>query len=390
MFVNPVNHFSYINSSFKPNNNSRASSPNLPPQKPDSVSFTSSQKSQNKQNIIDALLSLGFVGAPLIISVAAYKLMDKTQDPNQIFLPDGTFFMNTKDMTISSDNITADADSGLLKIKNAGIDLDPDRFDLTWPKQGVYKNFDGSVDIDLLNNKYIDRQNGIFIDPDHKISAILSQDGTFHNIVLPDEASAVNFDGASLSDNIFHKHNLTRSEYIEQFGHAPEDDPLYKDFDVSAKGYRITDPDDNRSYTQKIIDFLNPLTPDARYNNLYDKSKQYDIFGREILTIHDSSGITRVAVDENFADTFSKYNFSNEDLGKLAQYFNEVNLKNYIIDYEPDFAKFVETPHLEDFLSDSDLPTDLNIDYLDIDDDADEALQGWSAFFKSLFQSDED
>lgn len=388
MFVNAVNPFSYINSSSKPNNNSRLNSPNLPPQKPDSVSFTSSQKSQYKQNIIDKLLAIGFVGAPLIISVAAYKLMDKTQDPNQIFLPDGTFFMNTKDMTISSDNITADADLGLLKIKNAGIDLDPDRFDFTCPEQGVYKNFDGSVDIDLLNNKYIDKQNGIFIDPEHKISAILSQDGTFHNIVLPDDASAVHFDGASVSDNVFHKQNLTRSEYIEKFGHAPEDDPLYEELDALAAGSRITDPDDNRSYTQKIIDFFNPLTPDARYNNLYDKSKQYDIFGREILTVHDISGTTRVAVDENFVNTFSKSQFSDEEFGKLAQYYNEVNLKNYIIDYEPDFSKFVETPHLEEFLSDTDNQIDLGPDFDNDDDNATE--HGFFAFLKSLFQSDED
>lgn len=99
--------------------------------------------------------------------------------------------------------------------------------------------------------------------------------------------------------------------------------------------------------------FFNPLSPDGKVNNLYDKTKSYDIFGREILTINRLDGsISKVAIDENLKGVLDKYHLKEDSLGEIADFFDKIKLKEYLLEYHPaesfDFSMHFDT--LQEFL----------------------------------------
>lgn len=160
----------------------------------DKVTFSSKFDSQKvKDNITDGLAVIGFVGTPLVCSILLGNALAKhiPQDDN-IFLSDGTYVCNVKDFQLESSKVFADADDGILKIKDSPIDIDASKVDYADPLRGIYKNFDGSVDIDLLHQKYIDTNNGIFVDVPNGISKI-ADNGQIKDMPL------INFEGSSMS-----------------------------------------------------------------------------------------------------------------------------------------------------------------------------------------------
>lgn len=160
----------------------------------DSVTFSSKPDSEiQKNNLVDALEVIGFVGTPVVSSILiGTELMKHSPQDDKIFLSDGTYFCDVNELTLKSDKVFADADDGILKIKDSPIDIDASKVDYADPIRGIYKNFDGSVDIDLLHQKYIDTNNGIYVDVQNGISKII-ENGEIKELPL------INFEGSSMS-----------------------------------------------------------------------------------------------------------------------------------------------------------------------------------------------
>lgn len=301
------------------------------------VSFHGVEKKNKTKDVLSDLAAIGIIGAPFVLSIGAGCYVMNKMNPEDIFLPDGTYFMSTEQM--KTPVITADTDEGILKIEGTPIDIDASKYDIADIEHGIFKNFDGSVDIDLANNKYIDMDKGVIIDPEHNLSFIKDTSGSMHNLILPDLHS-LNFKGASMGTSNPIPWKQTRQEYIQDNNSKPEDD--FRDIFSGDKRIphsatdRVVDPDDNRKLAQKIIDFFNPLSPDSRFSNLYDKTKSYDMFGREILTISKPDGsISKVAIDEDLKTVLDKYNLKEDSLGEIADFFDKIKLKEYLLEYHP-------------------------------------------------------
>ena len=318
------------------------------------VSFHGVEKKNKTKDVLSDLAAIGIIGAPFVLSIGAGCYVMNKMNPKDIFLPDGTYFMSTEQM--KTPVITADTDEGILKIEGTPIDIDASKYDIADIEHGIFKNFDGSVDIDLANNKYIDMHKGVIIDPEHNLSFIKDASGEIHNLVLPD-LNSPNFEGASIGTvNPVHLRQ-TREEYINQHHSKPEDDlsNIYSDNNriPNSASDRVVEPDDNRNLAQKIMDFFNPLSPDSRVNNLFDRSKNYDVFGREILTISKPDGsISKVAIDEDLKAVLDKYHLKEESLGEIADFFDKIKLKEYLLEYHPveslDFGVHIDS--LQEFL----------------------------------------
>lgn len=317
------------------------------------VSFGGKINKEKIKDVAGDLAAIGIIGAPLVLSIAGGAYMMKHMDVKDIFLPDGTYLMSVDEL--KTDKITANAEEGILKIEGTPIDIDASRYDIADIEKGVFKNFDGSVDIDLANNKYIDLEHGVIIDPDSQVSFIQNTDGVFENVALP-ALNSPNFKGASMHEpNPVHI-APSREEYIHRHGFAPEDSPYIKNLPNEKKipndyGDKIAVPNDNRTVSQKIIDFFNPLKGHEEYP--YDHSKSYDIFGREIVTIEKADGsISKVAIDENLQAVLDKFNLKTDSLGEISDFCEKIKMKEYLLEYHPaEVPTFTaHSEHLNEFL----------------------------------------
>ena len=191
----------------------------------DTVSFTSKTDSRKEENnLVDALATIGFVGIPLVSSIIiGTELMKHSPKGNEIFLSDGSYLCNVKDLKLESDKVIADADDGIFKVEGTGIDINPDRFsghgDIFDPEHGIYRTADGSIDIDLLNNKYIDTHNGIFVDPDEKISTLVDEDGEVKHFVLPSFAGYQTWPYPLVTRN--DDDSIGEEGFLEKFANSP-------------------------------------------------------------------------------------------------------------------------------------------------------------------------
>lgn len=334
---NKQNDTNNLNKTFAPQPNFNNNKTDFFTKSADKISFIGAEKKSKTQDVLSDLAAVGIIGAPLVLSIGAGSYLMNKMNPKDIFLPDGTYFMSTDQM--KTPVITADADEGILKIEGTPIDIDANKYDIADFEHGIFKNLDGSVDIDLANNKYIDIENGIIVDPEHNLSFIKDGAGAIHNLTLPD-LSSPNFEGSSIGiENQIHL-RPTREEYIQQHLSKPENDynNIYNDENriPHSTADRLIDPNDNRTLTQKLADFFNPLSPDSRINNLYDNSKSYDVFGREILTISKPDGsISKVGIDENLKAVLDKYHLKEDSLGEIADFFDKIKLKEYLLEYHP-------------------------------------------------------
>ena len=261
------------------------------------------------------MAAIGIIGAPLVLSIAASSYAMRNMDVKDIFLPDGSYLMSIDDLKIETDKITADADDGIFKVEGTPIDIDASKYDYADVANGVFKNYDGSVDIDLANNKYIDFKNGIFVNPESKMSLVRLSDGSLHNMPLPD-LNSPNFKGASMSFNYSSREPDTRQEFIDKHNIRPEDQ--------HGSSYESVIPNDNRNLGQKFVDWFK-LVP-----RKYDDTKEYDLFGRELMTIHKKDGsILKIAIDEKLQPIIDKYDLKENSINELSEFFDAIKLKNY-------------------------------------------------------------
>ncbi len=317
-------------------NNSIDPNPKLTEANMQKRGFTKVDKSSN---IVEALQVVGFVGGAFALSLGVAMLLADGGDPNYIFLPDGSAFMNLKEQRLQTSNIIADGDDGIFKMKNTPLKLDARNYEISLPEKGIYKKFDGSVDIDLMHNKYIDKEHGIFVDPEHNISAFINKNGKMQNLVIPDINAKVSFQQSPqdsqkwTGEHITYKpETITRHDFIEQFGMTPE---RYAAEHDGHTGYTRILPDDTRSAFDKLKDFiLNKDTDD----------KNYDIFGREIIKLEDNNGnISHVALDERLQTFVKEHGFNEEDINKISNFIDTIHLKEYLVKYEPNYANLIDT-----------------------------------------------
>lgn len=318
------------------------------------VSFGREINKEKIKDVASDLAAIGMIGGTFVLSIAACSHAMNNMDVKHIFLPDGTYLTSVD--KLKTGNITADTTEGILKIKGTPIDIDASRYDFADIEKGVFKNYDGSVDIDLANNKYIDIEHGVIVDPESQVSFIKNAEGVFENAALP-AVDSPNFLGSSMSANQSPPRlPISREEYIEKHGIAPENEPHLKDMPkerLIPKDYwdKITVPNDNRSTSQKIVDFFNPFSGQGRYP--YDHSKSYDIFGREIVTITKPNGsVSKVAIDENLQAVLDKYHLKTDSLGEIADFCEKLKMKEYLLEYHPAYVhEFVpHTENLTEFL----------------------------------------
>ena len=184
------------------------------------ISFCGKDKNDN---LADSLAIIGLVGGTTLLSIAAGVAMAKDEDIEEIFADEDGYTIDNNDLSVKSDKVIADADDGIFKVEGTGIDINPDRFsghgDIFDPEHGIYRTADGSIDIDLLNNKYIDTHNGIFVDPDEKISTLVDEDGEVKHFVLPSFAGYQTWPYPLVTRN--DDDSIGEEGFLEKFANSP-------------------------------------------------------------------------------------------------------------------------------------------------------------------------
>lgn len=95
----------------------------------------------------------GFKGAALfLIPLIAAAALAKGQNPDDIFLPDGTYVGRVDELFVNTK-----------KAEELGFDLNPDNYEIKDISNGVFKDFNTGTKIDFLEGKYINPQKIIFL-----------------------------------------------------------------------------------------------------------------------------------------------------------------------------------------------------------------------------------
>lgn len=229
------------------------------------VSFSGKKYDDAKENLMNALRIAGFVGVPFLCSVTMAAAIAKQQNPEKIFLSDGSFFANASDLAKRQDEVLIDRENKSFQAKDAGIDLNPERFDFVNVRKGIYKNYDGSADINLSENKYIDRENGIFIDEKDKMS-LIENDGIYQNVLLPSFKSGY----------------PTRPEDPRWYGHSSPITNDDRNDDIPEHSHEF----DDREIVASVLD---------KYNNLLPPD---DMFNRQMQKVSDTYGLNQTFIAE--------------------------------------------------------------------------------------------
>jgi len=286
------------------------------------VSFTGTSK---KENLGDSLAMIGLVGGATLLSITAGVAMAKGEDVDEIFLDNDGYSVNTGEQSVNSDKVIADADDGIFKVEGTGIDIDRVRFqgegDIFDPENGVYRTADGSVDIDLLNNKYVDTQNGIFVDPEHNVSSLVDSSGEVKHFALPTFGSG------------YPTNQWADSRWSE-----------------------------NQAYWAR------------RDATLQSNDDTKDLFGREITPATDEAGHTYLTtVPSSMPEVFKSFNLSSSVVQDYTQTANSNNFTSYLQENFPNFkgSALSETSPGDDELGEGG----------NVSDDSDDHLSDHSTLF---------
>ena len=324
--------------------------------KSNEVSFKSSDIKQD----VGVALTVGTAFlAPLLIGLS----LAKHQQPEDIFTYDGQYLGSADKLYVNK-----------LEAEKLGIDLNPERFKgpdcFSDPINGIYKNEEKGIDIDLKAGKYIDMEKGIFVQPESQTSVIFTG-GDVVPVILPSPvpsfsgASVINGSGVS-SEPMRIKSN--REEYVkthdgkgpEEFDNAPwtydklEDIKTYADVDIITSalfehmgspvhnGYY---PSDRRSIGEKFFDALSFKSPQDDYI--------HDYWGRDIVKVNDALGKPHyVALSEDLAQRVHDEHISYETVQSFVSHCAEHPIKTYISEnYLNDLNNMHSlNPSMENFL----------------------------------------
>ncbi len=286
----------------------------------------------SKRDMLNNVLAGGGIAALAAIPVVSAIAFTKHQNPEEIFLSDGTYLGHVNDFK-------ADDEAA----HNAGIDLSNDRFTFKDPINGVFKNPEKGIDINFTQGKYIDPENGIFMDKSTGMSAVYN-DGHFDPVAIPD----VNFTGyydPSAPVFIPKQYPLTipREEFIKEHGMPPEE--FYNNIRPDSPEIGFT-PIDRRSVFEKVMDWFNDESPNKG-----------DYWGREVIKVKDHAGNPHdVPLSDELSDIIHDRHMSYEDVQKFITYQAENPIEGYIRENAPQYLSdynLINKPHMDDFLAEA-------------------------------------
>ena len=362
--------------------------------KSNDVSFKGIDKekvSKVKQNIVEALPAVAFVGAPVLFSLGMTVALARAQNPEQIFLSDGTYFADASELRGPNDNIVVDVANNTFKMKNAGIDINPDRFDYIDEENGIYENAEKGIYINLSKDdfKYIDPENGILIDKEAGLCSAVNSDGELEDIVVPDpisfgahEHAGKYWDQGGI-DQVHEKSReypwwaKNREQFKDAHGMTPEEyfgeKATEQDLHMGV-GYGKIRPNDNRTTLQKLKDYFSDKDNGDPSTVGFDHTKAYDIFGRRVVDVQDKAGaIHRLSLTDEVDSLLRTEKIDDDTFVKLMQFANEHKLENYVtvnypefIQYLPEnpqtFGDFIDSIHLSSMETTPNIPETVDND----------------------------
>lgn len=278
------------------------------------VSFTGFRKKKANEtriekNLADSLKSVSIKGMPFLLGLAASAAMVKMGDGAKDLLSDKDGYLVSPD-GVSSDMINIDEKAGIIKFEGTGIEIKADDYDYVDWENGVFRNFDGSVDIDLGANKFIDTENGIFVDPAEKIAAVLDREH-FENIAIPHFPS---FGSGYPTTSWDDRWGTIQSRYTGEY--------------------------ENSSALDKATLFIKNLF--NRDSLVEDVAGAKDIFGNDIMTATDSDGDTYLtSMPRGIINdpVFAKFQtMLGGDKETAVETFNNARLRTYLEENFPSFG----------------------------------------------------
>ena len=270
------------------------------------ISFTANKKENIKDNLGSSLSNIKMKGLPFLLGVVTSAAMVKMGEQASELLCDSDGYLITEDGVVS-DLVNIDIDDQILEFKGTGISINADDYDYVDWENGIFKNFDGSADINLGEGKFIDTINGIIVDSEHEVSGILDN-GVMQSMAVP------SFTGYQTWPYPV----ITRSDLMPE----PEKNPF-----------------------EKAADFIKGL---FRENSMPEVDDVQDIFGNEIMIAKDNNGDTYLAsylqkeieanpVFADFATKFGKEAATERASGERLQQYIQTNYPNFgtrILAYE--------------------------------------------------------
>ena len=294
------------------------------------VSFKGTSENDDNLTISDALITAGVVGAPLLLTIASANYMAKHQNPKELFTQDGYYIGNADDSVTETNKILIDKTTGEINFKGTDLHIDPVNYDYVDPENGIYRNYDGSADINLSENKFIDKNLGIIVDPENQISAFRNANGLYEYHDLPNFGSGypTNPNAESMPPaNWTSVDEQTRQEFIEKYGQTPEEF-FHNDPDLmhTHAGSWLINHNDYRNTMQKIQDFFTGKNDIA-----------YDAWGRRLFEYKNPDGSTTTyAMNEDTMKFAQEHNLTDEQISKIVEFADQVRLQEYFTENHPE------------------------------------------------------
>ncbi len=320
--------------------------------KSNQLSFKRMQnENTDKIDIKDTIIGSSDAGSAFLIPLIIATAIAKKQNPDEIFLSDGTYSGRASEMYVD-----------INKASELGFELSPERFKGPYcfadPINGIYQNEEKGIDIDLRAGKYIDIEKGIFVQPESQTSVIFTG-GDAVPVIIPsfNGESVSNGSGVSVYDSnnpldpednsntpfeydSYEKENKYNERFQRPF--------IWSERDKDIAHHRTQKPQQS-FYKRAKVFFKEQQSQDFFPIDLYD------IWGREIITLQDKTGQTHyVALTDELNDLMYKQHVSYETAQAFLASAAEYPIKNYIKENYANYLNSLnfENPSMENFLED--------------------------------------
>lgn len=201
-------------------------------------------------------------GVPFLLGLVTSAAMVKMGEGAAELLCDPDGYLITEDGVVS-DLVKIDTDNQILEFKGTGISINADDYDYVDWENGIFRNFDGSVDINLAEGKFIDTINGVIVDSEHQISGILDN-GVMQTMGIP-KFDNIEFGSGYPTGIVDDRWGTLQQEYARR---NPE---IYE----------------QKNPFEKASDFIKGL---FKEDSMPQVDGMEDIFGNEIITAKDNNG----------------------------------------------------------------------------------------------------
>lgn len=320
--------------------------------KSNQLSFKRMQnENTDKIDINDTIIGSSDAGAAFLIPLIIATAIAKKQNPDEIFLSDGTYSGRTSEMYVD-----------INKASELGFELSPERFHCPYcfcdEINGVYKDFKNGIDINLKEGKYVDLNKGVYVNPEDQTSVIYIK-GDAVPVIIPsfNGKFGLNGSGVSLYDSndplSLENTSNTPFEYDSQekenkYNERFERPFIWSERDKNIAHHREQKP--QQSFYKRAKNFFK-----EQQSQDFFPIDLYDIWGREIITLQDKTGQTHyVALTDELNDLMYKQHVSYETAQDFLESAAEHSIQNYIKENYANYLNSLnfENPSMENFLED--------------------------------------